>query len=230
MKNTQKIGLVVAVVLIVAGAIGGYRYFAKEDQEALVNDGLCIQVITRARNVETGEEKDFPTPCDVPKGWEVVEPKESEMSPSVSLSPSPTVGSKTTWETYQNDRYGFKISFPAKSTVKPSLQEDPSPSRVRIQNYTSSEDKNGLNPGEYYLEIFIVDKEISCDQELESSKAVKIGSVTAYRGMGMPGGEADGQRFGLCVNRNGTHFYIQATENSPQGIIVNNILNSFRFY
>ena len=30
------------------------------------NTGLCAQVITRARNVSTGEEKDFPTPCDVP--------------------------------------------------------------------------------------------------------------------------------------------------------------------
>jgi hypothetical protein len=29
----------------------------------------CIQVITRAKNAQTGEEKDFPTPCDVPIGW-----------------------------------------------------------------------------------------------------------------------------------------------------------------
>ena len=33
---------------------------------------VCIQVITRARNPMTGEEKDFPTPCDVPKGWEKI--------------------------------------------------------------------------------------------------------------------------------------------------------------
>ena len=32
----------------------------------------CIQVITPARNPETGEVRDFPTPCDVPGGWEVV--------------------------------------------------------------------------------------------------------------------------------------------------------------
>ncbi|GEM_PF-5940388 len=29
----------------------------------------CIQVITPARNPQTGEIKDFPTPCDVPEGW-----------------------------------------------------------------------------------------------------------------------------------------------------------------
>lgn len=32
----------------------------------------CIQVITPARNLQTGEVKDFPTPCDVPEGWEVI--------------------------------------------------------------------------------------------------------------------------------------------------------------
>ncbi|TSC76031.1 MAG: hypothetical protein G01um101431_1049 [Parcubacteria group bacterium Gr01-1014_31] len=31
---------------------------------------VCIQVITRAKSTLTGEEKDFPTPCAVPFGWE----------------------------------------------------------------------------------------------------------------------------------------------------------------
>lgn len=30
---------------------------------------VCIQVITPARNLQTGEIRDFPTPCDVPSGW-----------------------------------------------------------------------------------------------------------------------------------------------------------------
>lgn len=33
---------------------------------------VCIQVITSAKNLETGEIKEFPTPCDVPLGWEAV--------------------------------------------------------------------------------------------------------------------------------------------------------------
>ena len=33
----------------------------------------CIQVITPAVNPETGEIKEFPTPCDVPEGWEKIE-------------------------------------------------------------------------------------------------------------------------------------------------------------
>lgn len=35
---------------------------------------ICIQVITTAKNVQTGEVKKFPTPCNVPDGWENVPP------------------------------------------------------------------------------------------------------------------------------------------------------------
>jgi hypothetical protein len=35
----------------------------------------CIQVTTEARNPTTGEQKVFPTPCDVPEGWIVVNPE-----------------------------------------------------------------------------------------------------------------------------------------------------------
>ena len=34
-----------------------------------VEPEICIQVITPARNPQTGEVRDFPTPCDVPEGW-----------------------------------------------------------------------------------------------------------------------------------------------------------------
>lgn len=33
---------------------------------------ICIQVVTPAKNTQTGEIKDFPTPCDVPEGWEAL--------------------------------------------------------------------------------------------------------------------------------------------------------------
>lgn len=32
---------------------------------------FCAQVITQARDPNTGEVAEFPTPCDVPKGWEI---------------------------------------------------------------------------------------------------------------------------------------------------------------
>lgn len=33
---------------------------------------ICIQVITSAKNPSTGEKKEFPTQCDVPVGWEII--------------------------------------------------------------------------------------------------------------------------------------------------------------
>ncbi len=35
---------------------------------------MCAQVITTAWNLSTGEKKDFPTPCDVPRGWTSIPP------------------------------------------------------------------------------------------------------------------------------------------------------------
>ena len=40
------------------------------------DDIACIQVITPARNMQTGEVRDFPTPCDVPEGWEKIQQRE----------------------------------------------------------------------------------------------------------------------------------------------------------
>jgi hypothetical protein len=33
---------------------------------------MCIQVIQKAKNKTTGEVREFPTPCDVPEGWEKI--------------------------------------------------------------------------------------------------------------------------------------------------------------
>lgn len=38
---------------------------AQEDKSYKV----CVQVITPAYNLQTGECREFPTPCDVPDGW-----------------------------------------------------------------------------------------------------------------------------------------------------------------
>jgi hypothetical protein len=35
-----------------------------------VENQVCIQVVTKAFNPKTGEVKEFPTPCDVPEGWQ----------------------------------------------------------------------------------------------------------------------------------------------------------------
>ncbi len=44
------------------------QYNSKKKTEGM----FCIQVVTSAKNKVTGEIRDFPTPCDVPKGWETI--------------------------------------------------------------------------------------------------------------------------------------------------------------
>lgn len=41
--------------------------------EGITEGGACVQVIQAAMNRETGECREFPTPCDVPAGWEKVD-------------------------------------------------------------------------------------------------------------------------------------------------------------
>lgn len=52
------------------------QVISREEKKKLIppkNDKVCIQVITPAKNSKTGECKDFPTPCDVPAGWDKVD-------------------------------------------------------------------------------------------------------------------------------------------------------------
>lgn len=64
-------------LIIAAGAVVYYLRISESDIFANFpihkSNRLCIQVITQAKNPSTGEIKTFPTPCDVPKGWEKVE-------------------------------------------------------------------------------------------------------------------------------------------------------------
>ncbi len=46
------------------------------EEESGDNATICIQVITPARNPQTGEIKEFPTPCDIPAGWEKIQNEE----------------------------------------------------------------------------------------------------------------------------------------------------------
>ena len=44
-----------------------------EKNERPEDETVCIQVITAGKNKLTGEIKDFPSPCDIPEGWEIID-------------------------------------------------------------------------------------------------------------------------------------------------------------
>jgi hypothetical protein len=62
------------IFLVVAALLAGAVFFKLDRKADQPEDEFCIQVITEARNPETGIITDFPTPCDVPEGWEIIEP------------------------------------------------------------------------------------------------------------------------------------------------------------
>ena len=133
------------------------------------------------------------------------------------------------WKTYTNTKHGFELKYPANSTVEPASQSDTNTEYIRIQNYSANEDRMVLRSGEYYLEMFISNSERPCEEELEQSRKVTINGSGGYRGLGLPGGDAGGYRYALCINRNGKGFIFQTTENSDTGSIANAILDSFKF-
>lgn len=76
---------------------------SEQDQKKVqppVNGGFCIQVITPAKDPKTGQCKEFPTPCDVPEGWETLD------------SCSPTSNDISSWKIYTNNEYGFTLKYP----------------------------------------------------------------------------------------------------------------------
>ena len=68
---------VIIIIIFLIAALLFSRYFDRA-REGIVENGddgeVCIQVVTDARNPLTGEKRSFPTPCDVPAGWEKIEP------------------------------------------------------------------------------------------------------------------------------------------------------------
>ncbi len=45
---------------------------SEEDDIGVGDSVMCAQVITPAIDPTTKEIKEFPTPCDVPEGWEII--------------------------------------------------------------------------------------------------------------------------------------------------------------
>ena len=84
MKNI----LIIVILLAVAGGVWWYFSNSSED-----TGEVCAQVITEARNPETGEVKEFPTPCDVPEGWEVT--------------------SGEVMDSYSSEKLGLSFSYPS---------------------------------------------------------------------------------------------------------------------
>ncbi len=66
-----------------------------------------------ARNIFTGEEKDFINPCVIPLWWRTI-------IPDVIYSPQ----TQADWQIYRNEKYGFEFSYPQDLELTEHLIED----------------------------------------------------------------------------------------------------------
>lgn len=87
----------VVIVVTLGGVWFGYTTLTEKDADS---DHMCAQVITDARNPETGEVREFPTPCDVPDGWDTLETDREFFSRDGQQ-----------WERYRNDDLGIRFEF-----------------------------------------------------------------------------------------------------------------------
>jgi hypothetical protein len=92
MKN-KIIWSLVVVVLLVGVAI--WHYSTKGEAE------VCAQVVTDGRNPATGEIKSFPTPCDVPEGWDTLEGSGNQTF----------VENGVTYQRYRNSDLGLSFAY-----------------------------------------------------------------------------------------------------------------------
>ena len=90
--------------LVVAALVAVWFVFFHNPKQAQVpeenGNEMCIQVITDARSPETGEVETFPTPCDVPEGWDTLETDHEEFTRDGQ-----------TWTRYRNDDLGIRFEY-----------------------------------------------------------------------------------------------------------------------
>lgn len=138
------------------------------------------------------------------------------------------------WQTYRNERYGFKLSYPADSQVQTS--RDHHYQYVRITNHHSVPDgPAGLLADEYLVEVFIFDHRLGhklsgpCRELVRNARPVKAGKVNALRGQAEPADEASGIPSALCLQGVKVDVLIKAIEQEQGGPLVSRILDSVRF-
>lgn len=138
------------------------------------------------------------------------------------------------WQTYHNERYAFKLSYPPDSQVQAS--RDHNYQYVRITNHQPGPYGFGeLLVGEYLIEVFIFDHRAGhklpgpCKELIRNARPVKAGKVNALRGQVDTAGETSGTPSALCLQGMRVDVLIKAMEEEQGGARVNRILDSVRF-
>jgi len=138
------------------------------------------------------------------------------------------------WKTYRNDRYMFRVSYPADGRVQTSRHRNYE--LVRILNHDDAgERQEGLAQGEYFVEVFIYDHRLGhrmdgkCHDVLREASPVKLGRIEAWRGTTVQADDTGSTPQAVCVESTKVDVVVTASEADPLGPLANRILDSIRF-
>jgi hypothetical protein len=140
------------------------------------------------------------------------------------------------WKTYRDERYAFRLSYPADSQVQTG--RDHGYQYMRVHNYEPEPGgQNAMQPGEYHLEVLIFDHRLGhkmrspCRELVRDAHQVRAGRVNALRGLAEQADDTGtgATSFALCLQAGKVDVLVMATEQDPLGPLANRILDGVRF-
>jgi hypothetical protein len=137
------------------------------------------------------------------------------------------------WKIYRDERYAFRLSYPADSQVQKG--RDHGYQYMRVHNYEADPSQSAMQPGEYHLEVLIFDHRLghrmrsSCRELVRDAHQVRAGKVNALRGLAEQSDDAAGTSFALCLQAGKVDVLVMATEQDPLGRLANRLLDGVRF-
>jgi hypothetical protein len=138
------------------------------------------------------------------------------------------------WKVYRDERYAFRLSYPPDSQMKTG--RDRGYQYMRVRNYDAEAGgQNGMQPGEYHLEVLIFDHRVGhrmkspCRELVRDAHQVRAGRVNALRGLAEQVDDAGATSFALCLQAGKVDVLVMATEQDPLGPVANRILDGIRF-
>ncbi len=137
------------------------------------------------------------------------------------------------WKIYRDERYAFRLSYPADSQVQTG--RDRGYQYMRVHNYEPDPSQSAMQPGGYHLEVLIFDHRLGhrmrnpCRELVRNAHQVRAGKVNALRGLAEQADDAGGTSFALCLQAGKVDVLVMATELDPLGPLANRLLDGVRF-
>lgn len=133
------------------------------------------------------------------------------------------------WLTYRNERYAFRLSYPADSRVAEH--------RLRAYHQISisnTDDATELQAGKLRVDVLIYDHRLghhpkgTCHELLRDTRSVKVGKVRALRGIYQPDG-AEQIAQAVCLDSTKLQILVKAIEGDQATELAVRVLDSVRF-